>query len=110
MVPLSSLIEVYWLTEFRVEVVAVVVVFHILRGMRGNASKAQDCSCFPLTYPQMGFVWLSGLFVCLFVQNFRKGLSAYVVLTWLCSHICCRADSDSDCLLSVTFAGLSYDF
>lgn len=65
------------------QVVAVVEVFRILRNIgNSNKQKAQHCSCFPLTYPT-GFVWLSGLFV----QNFRKGLNVYTVLTWLSSHV-----------------------
>lgn len=36
---MSDFLLVYWLTQFRMQVVAVVVVFHILRGMKGNNSK-----------------------------------------------------------------------
>lgn len=34
---MSDLLLVYWLTQFRMQVVAVVVVFHILRGIKGNS-------------------------------------------------------------------------
>lgn len=108
---MSDLLLVYsFITQFRMQDGAVVVVFHTQRDER-KKQLAQDCSRVPLTYP-IGFVWLSGLFpsffLSFFVHNFRKGLSAYTVLTWLRTHVCCRADSDH--LLSLSLAGVPYDF
>lgn len=89
---------------------AAVVVFHILRGMKGKKQLAQDCSRLPFDLPHRVCLslWFVSLFLSFFVHNFRKGLSAYTVLTWLRTHVCCRADSDH--LLCLSLAGLPYDF
>lgn len=71
---MSDFLLVYWLTQFRMQVVAVVVVFHILRGMKGNNSKIA-----PL------FLWPApmGLFGFLFCLCRTLGKGSVSILYWL---------------------------